>query len=113
MMHLIALSRRAYPDSRRGRFAASGALVGTFDAVVDRVAHDVQQRLEQHFHDRFVGLGIVTFDFQLQGLAEVRRHLAYHARKPLQHRAQRQHSHAEHGLLQFGNEPVENDRAVL
>ena len=110
---VLALAERAYADGRDGRFAGGRAHRGILDAVIDRVAQHVHQRLEEHLDDRLVRLGVVSLDHQPGGLAEIRGHFAYQARKALKRDAQRKDAHREHGSLQLADEPFEGGMPVL
>jgi hypothetical protein len=82
---LIGTTLGLDPKTRGRRLAGGSALARALDAMVDRIAHEVQQRLEQHLHDGLVRFRVVALDDELHGLSQVRGHLADEARKALQY----------------------------
>ena len=65
--------------------AGGGTLTGALDAMINRITHQVQQRLEEHLNDGFVCFRLFALDDELHRLTQVRGHLPYEARKALQH----------------------------
>ena len=86
---------RARSCPSRGLPARARSL-GRLDAVIDRVAHHVHQRIEELLDDQLVELGLGAGDHEPDLLAEPRaRSLAHDARQLVEHLAERHHAHLE------------------
>ena len=81
------------------RLVAGDALARRLDAVVDRVAHDVQQRVAQPLHKLAIHLDVVAGDHELHLFAEAARQIAHAALESLRGLAQRHHAQAAHGVV--------------
>ena len=71
------------------------------DAVVDRVADDVGQRIAEPLDDRAVDLGRLAGHLEPDLLAGLGRQLAHQPRHALEHRADRLRAHRHHAVLQL------------
>ena len=104
---MVALAARAQNNRGDRGFPCRRALGAQLDAVIHRVAHDMEQRLEQHLDDRLVGFGLLALDDQPHRLRQRFRHLAHKARESLEHAAQRKNPQFQHGSLQPVDQAVE------
>ena len=74
------------------------------DAVVDRVANQVHQRIGDLLNDPLLEFGLAALDGQLDLLVEGPRQVAHGAWERLEHRRERQHRQLDDVLAQlFGN----------
>ena len=97
--------------------AARDAHVRGLDAVVDRVAHQVRQRIGDLLDDRLVELGVLAVDDELDVLAELARHVVHDALEAAEggadlHHAQLQRAVA-HLLDQVGQRGVLSCSSLL
>jgi hypothetical protein len=79
-----------------------GALGAGLEPVVERVAHQVQQRIFERVEHRAIDLGVFAFDLELDFLAQLARQLAHHARVFLEEDPQRQHARPLHLFRELG-----------
>ncbi len=79
--------------------------------MIDGVAQEVGERLEQSLNDAPVGLHPVALDRQLDVLTEAFGHLPNHAREPAQERPDGRHAQGHHPLVRLADQAI--DRAVL
>ena len=85
---------------------------GRLDAVVDRVAHQVHQRIGEPVEDRAVELELGAAQLDLDALAGRARDLARDARQRLEDAQQRRRAQLERAPLQLADDavhPVEAD----
>ena len=80
-----------------GRRRSSGIL----DAVIDRVADDVGQRIAQTLDDRSVDLGVFADHFETDFLSGLRRQFADQPRHALEHRAHLLRAHRHDAVFQL------------
>ena len=73
--------------------------LGRLDAVVDRVAHEVDQRVGDLLADALVDLGLLAGHEQRDRLAALPREITHDARKTVQDGAQGQHANAHDPFL--------------
>ena len=93
------LARAEVNRSVRG-LARRQAGLGVLDAVVDRVAHYVDERVVDLLEDLLVEFGLAAVDHQLDVLAELLRQVADGARERLEDGVGREHAQAHALLLQ-------------
>lgn len=74
-------------------------LVRRLNAVVDRVAHEVHQRLDQGINRSAVELGVVALELKINFLAELIREVAHEAWEPGKSSVDRHHAHAHDHVL--------------
>ncbi len=93
---------RGGEGNRAGLFLAGGAAgVGHFQAVIDRIADQVHQRIGDAFDQALVQFGALAERAQAHLLAEPGGQVADQAREAAEHRVHRQHAHADHRFLQI------------
>ena len=78
-----------------------------FDAVVDRIADDMRQRIAQPLDDRAIHFGGLTDHFQPHFFLGLGRKLAHEPRHALEHRTDRLRAHRHDAVLQLAR--VVND----
>ena len=104
---LISMTMRPPRCSAESRIVPSSFLPAAravrrrFDAVVDRVADDVRQRIAQPLDDRPVDLGGLADHFEPDFLGRLGRELADKPRHALEHRADRLRAHRHDAVLQL------------
>ena len=81
--------------------AGGQALSGSFQAVVERVAHQMDQRVANLFQHGLVELGVLTGELQLDFLAELAGQIVHQARKAVERKADGQHANLHDAFLQF------------
>ena len=91
---------------RAGLPAAMRSL-GRLDAVIDRVAHEVDERIGEIVDHRAVELGVLAFEDELDFLAERAREVARHARIFLEQPPDRLHARLHDRALEVGDDEVE------
>ena len=84
------------------------ARLGVLDAVVDRVAHDVDERVVDLLEHLLVEFGVAALDDQLDVLAELLGEVAHGTRERLEDGVGRQHAQPHALLLQV----VDDDRGA-
>ena len=92
--------------------AGGEARLGSLDAVVDGVAHQVHQRIADLLEHGLVELGAVAGEAQLDLLAEALAQVAHQARKAVEHEADGQHAHAHDAFLQLAHVALELAQGV-
>ena len=76
-----------------GRRLAGGlALGGRLEAVVERVAHEVHERIAERVDDGPVELGVLADELELDVLAELGREVADEPREAQEHRLHGDHA---------------------
>ena len=80
-------------------FARRLSTIGRFEAVIDRVADHVDQRVGQLVDHPLVELGLLAFDLERDLFVGRDAEVADHPMKPLEQRADRDHPGFEHALL--------------
>src|SRR5262249_11844918 len=85
----------------RGGLAALASLRRGLDAVIDRVPHEVQQRIGDLFHHRLVELGLRSGEDDLHFLAELAAEVAGHAGEAAEGLADRHHAQLERPVAHF------------
>ena len=100
MMDLsIAAMGCAQPDSALGLLASRGALLGSLDSVIDRVANEVCERILDGFEQRAVEFRFLAFLLQISLLATSDRQVANHAGQFSPNRGHRLHPSLDNPLL--------------
>src|SRR5207244_5664624 len=89
------------------------ARLGLFDAVVDGVADQVQQRIADLFDHRTIELGVLALDDEVDLLALLTRDIAYDARQPTENGLERQHARLHNLLLQLVGDAADVLRGLL
>ena len=93
-------------------FAAPNSFAGRLDAVIDRVAEQVNQRLGNLLDDLLVELRFAAPDRQDHFLVEGSRQVAHGAWKRIEHRGERQHGQLDHALPELLGDQVQADPVV-
>ena len=75
--------------------------------MIDRVAHQMHQRVVEVFDHGFVDLGFLAFEYQLDILAQAARQIARQARVFLEQAADRLHAGFHHRVLQVAHQEIE------
>ena len=83
-----------------GRLARGLALLGAFEAVVERVADEVHERVAERVDDGAVELGVLADELQLDLLAELGREVAHEPREAQEDGLDRDHPHLHDHRLQ-------------
>src|SRR6202012_2311312 len=78
---VAALLVSAQAEQALGVFAGGLAHIGHLDAVIDRVADGVRDRVFDGFEQTFVKLGFLSFELQAHLFLELLRQVAHQARK--------------------------------
>ena len=81
--------------------SSGGANRRRFDAMVDRIADDMSERIAEAFDDRTIDLGGFTGHFQANLLVGLGRQFAHQARHALEHRADRLGAHRHDAVFQL------------
>ena len=89
-------------DSRDGKFRTSRladgpASLGRFDAVVDRIAHHMHQRVDQQIDHAFVDARFAPLDHDVDVLLELLREIPRGARQPAEQAVDRDHAQLQAG----------------
>ena len=83
------------------RLALAAALLGRFNAVTDRVSHQVRQGLGDGVEDALVEIGVLSAQFQIYFAAALPRHIAHDAREAPEQLVHRHHANLHHRALQI------------
>jgi hypothetical protein len=83
-------------QARTRGFAGAHARLRRFDAVIDGVAHQVQERAAYALDDRAIELEVGAFDRELDRLVLRGRQIAHHPLQAFAGFAEGQHAHAMH-----------------
>jgi hypothetical protein len=105
---LTAFVIRAQEQAPFSGFADSDAPFGLLDAVIDRVANDVRQRILDRLDDRLVKFGLFAFHFDAHLLATHGGDVAHGARKFAPDIADGLHARLHHAFLELGGDEVES-----
>ncbi len=98
-------------DERAFRiFACSLAHIGRLDAVVERVAHSVGERIFDGLEEALVEFGLLAFKLEIDAAAERLREVADHARDFGEDVGDGLHARLHHGLAQVGGDHIEAAR---
>src|SRR5207248_3004547 len=89
------------PNAPAPLLAQRLALLGRLDAVIDRVAQQVHQRVRQLLDDQLVELDISARDLEVDLLAALAQEPAHQAREAIEDLPERHHAHLEDALLQI------------
>ena len=84
----------------RGRLARRDALLRRLEAVVERVADEVHERVAERVDHGAVELGLLAHELELDLLAELRREVAHEPREAQEHGLDRDHPHLHDHLLE-------------
>ena len=82
------------------RLARGDALLRRLEAVVERVADEVDERVADRVDDRAIQLGLLADELEVDLLAQARREVADEPRQPQQHGLDRDHPDAHDELLE-------------
>ena len=93
-----------------GILARGLAHVGRLDAVIERVAHGVGQRILDGFEQALVELRFLALHLQAHAAAERLREVAHHARHLGEDVGDGLHARLHHGFAQIGGDHVEAAR---
>ena len=106
-MSRSATSRRPQSERRGVGFARRAALLRRLDAMIQRVAHEVHQRLEHQVDNGLVGFGRFPVRHERDVLAELLRQVAHDARKRSEHLRHRHHSQLQNGAVNLAGESLQ------
>ena len=101
---LIALVARRHGNDSLTRFPCLFALFRRFDAVINRVADEMNQRLAQHIHDGFVQFRFRAENPHVHVFSGVAGEIAHHARKTVHDLRDRHHADAHRAFLHLAGE---------
>ena len=90
-----------------GGLPTRSALVARLDAVIDRVADHVHERVGQLLDDELVDLGLGAGDDQVHLLVVLARDLPHDARELVEDLPERHHPHFEDAVLHLREVPLE------
>ena len=108
---VAALVRSRQGDGAGLVLARLRAHVGHFQAMVDRVADQVHQRIGDAFDQALVQLRAFADGAQAHLLAQARGQVADQAREAAEHGIHRQHAHANDGFLQVAGVALQQVQA--
>ena len=89
------------PDRAFFGLACSRAIGRRLDAVIDRVADDMGQRIAEAFDDRAIDFGVFARQFQLHLLGGLYGELAHEPRHALEHGIDLLRAHRHHAVLEL------------
>ena len=98
--NLIALVISIQPNGSARWFSQTGTLCRVFNAVTDRVAHEMSERLGDGVQQAFIKIGVLTAYDQVNLLAALLRDIADHSRKAAEQLLYRDHSNLHYRTLQ-------------
>ena len=90
----------------RRRLARGQPLLRRLQAVVERVAHQVHQRVGNFLDHRLVQLGIAAHDLEIDFFAQAGGGVTHHAAKAAEGFAHRHHAQAQGAVANFFNQAV-------
>ena len=102
----VLLAGRLDEQAADFRLARGDAHLRRLEAVVDRVAHQVDERIVEAVEDRAVELELGARERDLHALADARGHLACDTRQVLHHAQQRRGAQRERASLEFADDAV-------
>ena len=88
-------------------FATLDALFGRFDAVIDRVANQVRERIADGLDDRLVHVDVFAADVQRNGLAHLVGQIANDTFELVEDDADRLHACRHDRFLEFRGDQVD------
>ncbi len=90
-------------ELERAAFVLAGgqAPVGGFETVIERIAHQVHQRIADLLEHRLVEFGALAEQLEFDLLAELAREVVHDARKAVERKTDRQHANLHHAFLQL------------
>ena len=115
------ISMLTWPPSWKARsvkvpsagFPCRDADFGRFDAVVDRIADDVGQRILDRLEDRLVQLGVAALQLEPNLATAGHRQIAHHARQLAPDRVDRLHPGLHDAGLELADQQVQSLRRTL
>src|SRR5690606_15414178 len=107
-----ALMRGAQAQRAGARLAGAHPRFRLLDAVIDRIADDMRQGIDELFDDAFVELGLLALENEVDLLAQHRREIAHEPRKTAEYEVDRDHADAEHRFLQLARVALELREAL-
>src|SRR5690606_6655938 len=105
--NMIALLLGGQYDLPYPRFAIGFAHIRQFNTVIDRVTHQVHQRIGQRFYQVFIQIRVFTDQIQIDFFFQVARQIAHHTRKTTKHFFDRLHAGFHYRHLQIGSDYIE------
>ena len=102
-----------HPQHARGGLAGFPAALRGLQAVVDRVPHEVAERVADLLEDAAVELGLLALDDELDLLAQLIREVANDAREAVEDGLDREHPQSGHLVLELARDSRELLRALL
>ncbi len=96
------LQLRRQPHDPLGRFSAPRAFGRSFNAVIDRVAHQLDQRIAQAVDGEAIDADLRAPDFEAHRFAGRLGHIAHHALEALAGQTERQQPNRANGFIEFG-----------
>ncbi len=109
---VAAVMRCRQHELARAVLARRAPHLDGFDAVVETVAHEVSQRIDDPLDQALVEFGRLTEGDKLDFLAEFRREIAHEAREAAENVIHRHHADRHHGFLQIARIALELRHAV-
>ncbi len=94
-------------DAALGGLAGGKALVGLFEAVVDRFAHEMHERIGQPVDDRLVDFGAFAFRDEFDLLARFARKVVHQAAEAAEEARDRHHAQHHHRIAQFAGQTLD------
>jgi hypothetical protein len=107
----VTRARRPHRDGRAFGLSRGAALLRTFNAVIERIAHKMQQRLEQAIDNGLIGLRRLSVGHEPDFLPEPLRHVAHEPGKRPKDLCEWHHPELQDGGVHFTREPF--DRIVF
>ena len=104
---VIALLSCFETDNTLARFASREAFFSRLDAMINRVANEMDERISQILNHRLINFGFFSDQRQLDVLAQLPREVASDPRVFLEKAPDRLHSGFHHRVLQIGNEQIQ------
>ncbi len=104
--HAAGLVTRAQRHAAHGVLAGELAPRGRLEAMVERVAHHVRERVADGFHQRQVEFGFLALETQTRALAGELGQVAHAAREAPEGRADRHQARLEHDLVQLARQAL-------
>lgn len=110
--HELTFVLGAQTDGPAGRLAPRQAELLALDAMVHRVADQVQQRIDEVIEDALVELGLGALGDQVHLLTQRGRQIVHQAVEAAEGGADRHHLHAEHAVPELHDQPLERLHAA-
>ncbi len=111
--HHVAHARGAQTDDGALRLASGGALGRRFNAVTDRIPHQVKNRIEHALDEELVDLGILAAHLEFDVLARLSRQIAHHERHAAKNLSHRDEPDAHDAFAQIAQVSFDDERRFL